>query len=100
VESAAPGRGSAAPGREPTGATFADAAAEYLRYAEQDRGCKPLTIRGYRNTIEIHLLPAFGDMPVEKYLHYAPRSEDAQLVALAFSSTSGEPVASELSGAD
>jgi hypothetical protein len=35
-----------------------------------------------------------------KYLHYAPRSEDAQLVALAFSSTSGEPVASELSGAD
>jgi integrase len=43
----------------------ADAAAEYLRYAEQDRGCKPSTIRGYRNTIEIHLLPAFGDMEVE-----------------------------------
>jgi integrase len=42
-----------------------DAAAEYLRYAEQDRGCKPSTIRGYRNTIKIHLLPAFGEMAVE-----------------------------------
>ena len=30
------------------GDTFADAAAEYLRYAEQDRGCKPSTLRDYR----------------------------------------------------
>jgi integrase len=29
------------PGMVRTGATFADAAAEYLRYAEHDRGCKP-----------------------------------------------------------
>jgi integrase len=35
-----------------------------------------------------------------KYLHYAPRSEDAQLVALAFGSTASESAASELSGAD
>jgi integrase len=48
-----------------TGATFADAAAEYLRYAEQDRGCKPSTVRGYQSVIEAHLLPAFGDVPVE-----------------------------------
>jgi hypothetical protein len=27
--------------------TFAEAAEEYLRFAEQDRGCKPSTIRGY-----------------------------------------------------
>jgi hypothetical protein len=32
-----------------------------------------------------------------KYLHYAPRSEDAQLVALAFGSTSSESSAPELS---
>jgi integrase len=48
-----------------TGATFADAAAEYLRYVEHDRGRKPSTLRGYRSTIEVHLLPAFGAMPVE-----------------------------------
>jgi integrase len=48
-----------------TGATFADAAAEYLRYIEQDRGRKPSTLRGYRSAIEAHLLPAFGTRPVE-----------------------------------
>jgi len=48
-----------------TGATFADAAAEYLRYIEQDRGRKPSTLRGYRSAIGAHLLPAFGAMPVE-----------------------------------
>jgi integrase len=54
------------PGLVRTGATFADAAAEYLRYAEHDRGCKPWTVRGYRSTINAHLLPAFGEMAVEE----------------------------------
>jgi integrase len=53
------------PGMVRTGATFADAAAEYLRYIEHDRGRKPSTVRGYRSAIEAHLLPAFGSMPVE-----------------------------------
>jgi integrase len=53
------------PGMVRTGATFADAAAEYLRYVEHDRGRKPPTLRGYRSTIDVHLLPAFGVMPVE-----------------------------------
>ena len=53
------------PGMVRTGATFADAAAEYLRYVEHDRGRKPSTVRGYRSVIEAHLLPAFGSMPVE-----------------------------------
>jgi integrase len=48
-----------------TGATFADACAEYLRYIEHDRGRKPSTVRGYRSTIGAHLLPAFGAMPIE-----------------------------------
>jgi integrase len=48
-----------------TGATFADAAAEYLRYIEHDRGRKPSTVRGHRSAIEAHLLPVFGAMPVE-----------------------------------
>jgi integrase len=53
------------PGMVQTGATFADAAAEFLRYSEQDRGCKPSTLRGYRSSIEAHLLPVFGPAPIE-----------------------------------
>ena len=49
-----------------TGATFADASAEYLRKVEQDRRRKPSTIRSCRSVIDTHLLPAFGAMPVEQ----------------------------------
>jgi integrase len=45
--------------------TFAEAADEYLRYAEHDRGCKPSTIRGYCSQLNAHLLPAFGSMRIE-----------------------------------
>ena len=48
-----------------TGATFADAAAEFLRYTEHDRGRKPSTLRGYRSAVEAHLVPAFGRLAVE-----------------------------------
>ena len=44
---------------------FAEAAAEYLRFSEEDRGCKPTTIRNYRNAIGVHLLPVFGEMALE-----------------------------------
>jgi integrase len=53
------------PGLVRTGATFADAAAEFLRYAEQDRALKPSTLRGYRSIIDAYLLPAFGPQCVE-----------------------------------
>lgn len=53
------------PGMVRTGATFAEAAAEFLRYSEHDRGCKPWTLRGYRSIIDAHLIPAFGKLPVE-----------------------------------
>src|SRR5436305_2579923 len=41
-------RAAVAPPDARMGITFAEAAQEYLRYAEEDRGCKPSTIRGYR----------------------------------------------------
>ena len=47
------------------GVTFAEAAAEYLRFSEEDRGCKPSTVRNYRNAIRVHLLPVFGEMALE-----------------------------------
>ncbi|HEU4658490.1 MAG TPA: N-terminal phage integrase SAM-like domain-containing protein [Capillimicrobium sp.] len=48
-----------------TRATFADAAAEYLRWIEQDRARKPSTVRDYRSIINAHLLPAFGEQRLE-----------------------------------
>ena len=43
-----------------TGATFADAAAEWLRFIEEDRSRKPSTLLDYRSALKAHLLPAFG----------------------------------------
>jgi integrase len=53
------------PGMVRTGASFADAAAEYLRYIGEDRARKASTVEDYRSIIRVHLLPAFGDMPLE-----------------------------------
>ena len=53
------------PGMVRTGATFADAAAEYLRYCEHDRGCKPSTLRDYSSNLNAHLLAEFGAVRLE-----------------------------------
>ena len=53
------------PGMVRTGATFADAVAEFLRYVEHDRSLKPSTLRGYRSIVDAYLLPAFGSRRVE-----------------------------------
>src|SRR5581483_10421333 len=53
------------PGMVRTNATFADAAAEYLRYIYEDRGRKASTVEDYRSIIRVHLLPAFGRVPIE-----------------------------------
>jgi len=42
------------------GATFADAAAEFLRYVEHDREREPSTVGDYRGVIAGYLLPRFG----------------------------------------
>ena len=48
------------PGLVRTGATFDDAAAEWLRFIEEDRERKPSTLADYRSALKAHLLPAFG----------------------------------------
>lgn len=48
-----------------TGATFQQAADEYLRYIEEDRARKPSTVAGYRALVRAQLLPAFGRLSVE-----------------------------------
>ncbi|MDQ3740049.1 MAG: hypothetical protein M3389_03800, partial [Actinomycetota bacterium] len=49
------------PGAFRTGATFADAAAEWLRYVAEGRACKPTTMRDYRRCVRGHFLRTFGD---------------------------------------
>jgi integrase len=53
------------PGLVRTGATFADATEEWLRYVEQERGRKPSTLADYRSVVRAHLLPAFGEHKLE-----------------------------------
>jgi integrase len=70
------------PGSARTRATFADAAAEFLRYTRDDRGCKPSTLRDYRSNLEAHLLPAFGDQALEAVTPAAIDVWRASLAAL------------------
>ncbi len=49
-----------------SGATFADAAAEWLRFVEHDRKRRPSTIADYRGVVEHALNPAFGTLRLEQ----------------------------------
>jgi integrase len=53
------------PGLRRSNATVADAAAEWLRYVVEDRAIKPSTQKEYRSMLNAHILPAFGDRPLE-----------------------------------
>jgi hypothetical protein len=48
-----------------TGATFADAAAEWLRYVEHDRDVKPSTLSEYRS-VAGRLVQEFGSLAIEE----------------------------------
>lgn len=48
-----------------TGATFADAAAEWLRYVEHDRDVKPSTLSDYRS-VAGRLVQEFGSLAIEE----------------------------------
>jgi len=74
-------------------ATFAEAAAEWLRYVEHDRACKPSTMRAYRSSVSSRLLPVFGAMKlhditpaqIERWrsaLPVSPRTKNKLLVEL------------------
>jgi len=43
------------PGTVQTGVTFADAAAEWLRFIQEDHERKPSTLVGYRSALHAHL---------------------------------------------
>jgi integrase len=52
-------------GMKTTGAKFADASAEWLRYVEHDRDVKPSTLSDYRHMVT-RLDKTFGETPVER----------------------------------
>jgi Phage integrase, N-terminal SAM-like domain len=62
-----------------SGATFADACAEYLRYIAEDRGRKASTVEDYRSIISVHLLPAFGETRLEDVSLAAVEAFQAEL---------------------
>jgi integrase len=78
------------PGMVETGATFADACTEFLRYVTDDRKRKPSTIAGYESIIRSMLLPAFGEDPleavtttsIEQWLAGLPQSPRTKTLAL------------------
>jgi hypothetical protein len=52
------------PGMVATGAMVADAAAEWLRYVEHDRACKPSTVTDYRHSVD-RLMRDLGSLRLE-----------------------------------
>ena len=52
-------------GANKTGATFADAAAEYLRYVEDVKQIDAGTVADYRGVVDGYLLDEFGELPLE-----------------------------------
>ena len=59
-------RGQLLPPLRPSGGvSFADAAAEWLRYVEHDRRRRPSTVRDYRIVVDRVLVPALGEAPLE-----------------------------------
>ena len=48
-----------------TGATFADAAAEWLRFVEHDRMRKASAIGTHRSLLGSRILPVFAELPLE-----------------------------------
>lgn len=69
------------PGSVTSGATFADAVAEWLRYVEHDRKRRPSTVEDYRNVARNDLLPEFGETPIEEITLEQIDSYRARLVA-------------------
>ena len=46
--------------------TFAEAAAEWLRYVAEDHAVKPSTLRTYRSSVNGHFNPAFGSRRIDE----------------------------------
>ena len=64
-----------------TGAIFADAAAEWLRYVEHDRKRRPSTVADYCGVVKHALEPEFGELSVDEVTVECIDAYRARLVA-------------------
>ena len=67
-----------------TGATVADACAEYLRYIDEDRQRKPWTLRDYDSIFRNHVLPHLDDIALEDTVFHGCMERARKLHRLPF----------------
>src|SRR5207247_11428701 len=63
------------------GVSFAEAAAEWLRYVEHDRKRRPSTVRDYRIVVDKVFVPVLGEAPLEAITSAHVDAFRARLVA-------------------
>jgi integrase len=74
-------RRNALPGPASIGATLAEAAEEWLRHSEWERGVKASTLSEYRSVVDTHIVPRFGDQSIEAVTARAIEAWAAELLA-------------------
>jgi integrase len=62
-------------------ATVREAAEEWLRHCEWERGVKASTLSEYRSVVEAHIVPHFGDQPIEAVTARQVEAWAAELLA-------------------
>ena len=67
------------PGMTRTNVLVSHAAAEYLRWLQQDRGRKPSTLRDYASILRAHIIPSFGNLRIEDVTTDAVEAWSTQL---------------------
>jgi hypothetical protein len=73
-------RRGALPGVAVTGSTVADAAEEWPRHGECEGGIKASTLSEYRNVVDAHIVPRFGDWPIGSVLRRDVEAWQAELL--------------------
>lgn len=82
-----------------TGATVGDAAAEWLRHREHERGLKPATIAGYKSDVRVYVEgTSLGAMPLERVTTETIKRWRAQLLAAGKRPRNVNKVVTELHG--
>jgi integrase len=74
-------RRGAVPHSPSSGATVGEAAHEWLRHSEWERGVKASTLREYRSVVEAHIVPRFGDQSIEAVTARKVEAWAAELLA-------------------
>ena len=74
-------RRSTLPGVTGGGATVREAAEEWLRHSEWERGVKASTLSEYRSVVDAHIVPRFGDQSIETVAAREVEAWAAELLA-------------------